>query len=254
MRACLITSFVLFAALNAHADPPPGVSPQAWQIAELAMATQRQAQKENDLAKYRRAHALYQEYLAKNADDAEATLTFCDAAILFKLERYDEAAKMYDRVLTLAPTGKRLAEVGHAFVLSTKNAAEVPDGGVGCSEPNACAIPAGTQRVLAAFDRYLRVVKTGDEVVHIEYNRARVYYDYHQYATAAPLFDEVVATQPEHELAGYSALLELDCWFMAKRLDEMRSAIARFKKSPIWNDGKLRAGIEEIETALQKKP
>jgi tetratricopeptide (TPR) repeat protein len=234
------------------------VSPEAWHIAEQATVLHKQAQQDNDPAKYERAHQLYQQYLAKNADTPDADLTYFDAELLFKLERYDQAARLYERVVTLAPKGKYLRDAAYAHVLATRNAIhaddrEAPDAGVACNKPGPCDLPADVQRLLAAYDRYVAVAAPHDEPA-VEYRRARTYYEYNQWAKAAPLFDAIVARHPDHELAVYSATLELDCWAMLKRQDEVRAAIARFKKSPLMRDENARQQIEQLEKALKKKP
>ena len=245
MRTALV-SIVLLAGV-AQADP----SPQA--LLDEASTLHKQAQKDHDAQKYERAHQLYQQYLAKNPDDANATTSFFDAELLFHLQRYAEAARMYDRVLTLAPKGKYADEAAYAFVMSTKNAArptDQKDAKPPCPDLKPCAIPPDLQRLVGAFDRYLAL--TNKERPVMEYRRARIFYEYQHFAEAAPQFEHIFASDPDNELATYSANLEMDCLAILKRYDELRALVERVKKSPAMRDAVVQQQVRDNEAALKK--
>jgi tetratricopeptide (TPR) repeat protein len=187
MRTALVALILCVGV--AHAQPA---------LLDQASALHKQAQKDHDVAKYQRAHELYQQYLARNPDTSDATTAFYDAELLFHLQRYDEAAKMYDRVITTAPKGKFADEAAYAFVISTKNAArptDQPDRKPPCPDMKPCPIPADLQRLIGAFERYMAI--TNKERPVMEYRRARIYYEYQHFAEAAQQFDHVFTSYPD---------------------------------------------------------
>ncbi len=257
MRTALVAALVLGFGI-AHAEEPKWPSDEARRWGEAAAALQKQAYKEKSEKKYEEAHALYQKYLAKYPDRSDGELSYFDAELLFNLQRYDEAAKMYQRVLDIAPKGKHADEAAYAYVVSTKNAVHTtaPAGGKPpCADMKPCPIPADLQRLIAAFDRYLAVVSASDDNTRatMEYRRARVWYEYQHFAEAAPLFDHVFAAYPNHELATYSANLEMDCLAILKRYDELRALVERIKKSPVMRDQVVQQQVQEMDAGLKKR-
>lgn len=248
MRTALVAAILLSAV--AHAQAPSRA------LLDEASQLHQQAQRDHDKAKYERAHQLYQQYLAGNRDDADASTSFFDAELLFRLERYDEAATMYERVTTLAPKGKHTDEAAYGFVIAAKNAVKSDNGSQGkppCPEPKPCPIPADQQRLLAAFDRYLQVTAKSADRPNIEYRRARVFYERNHFAEAAQQFDHVFTTYPDHELATYSANLEMDCLAILKRYDELRALVERVKKSPSMADEVTQKQVRDNDAALKKR-
>lgn len=240
MRTALV--LVLLSAV-AHAQPS---------LLDEATALHKQAQKDHDAFKYERAHTLYQQYLAHSADDADATASFYDAELLFHLQRYVDAAKMYERVLTLAPKGKFTAEAAYAYVISAKNAAPRVDGAPPCPDLKPCAIPADQRRLLDAFDRYLALVAQDQHRPAMEYRKAKLLYDLQHFAEAAPIFDHIFSAYAGNELATYSANLEMDCLALLKRWDELRALVDRVKKSPIMSDATTQQQVRDNDAALKK--
>ena len=95
-------------------------------------------------------------------------MAFYYAELLFKLQRYDEAAKMYERSIDVEPHGSYTHEAAYAYVISTKNAVktpslDVPDAGPACPDMKPCAIPADVQRLIGAFGRYLALAAKTDK-------------------------------------------------------------------------------------------
>jgi tetratricopeptide (TPR) repeat protein len=73
-------------------------------------------------------------------------------------------------------------------------------------------IPERDRKMLAAFDLYLSTVKDpkDDELVRIEFTKGNVLRRYGRYDQAIPIFKDLVAKHPEHELAEDAANLWLD--------------------------------------------
>jgi tetratricopeptide (TPR) repeat protein len=255
MRTALIAA-ILCCGVAAPAEEPTSANDEADRWAQQATVLHKQAQQEKNEKKYEDAHALYQKYLAKYPDVNDGVLSFYDAELLFHLQRYDEAAKMYERVITIAPKGKHLDEAAYAFVMATKNAARPTDQAgrkPPCPDMKPCAIPPDLQRLVAAFDRYIAVVAAGKERPNIEYRRARVFYEYQHFAEAAAQFDRIFASYPDNELAIYSANLEMDCLAILKRFDELRALVERVKKSPAMKDETTQRQIQDMEAGLKKR-
>ena len=255
MRTALIAAVVVGFAI-AHAEELKWPSDEARALGEQATELHKQAQREKDDKKYQEAHALYQKYLAKYHDLADGDVSYFDAELLFHLQRYEEAAKMYERVITVAPTGKHASEAAYADVVSTKNAAHQPNEAGGkppCPDMKPCQIPPDIQRLAAAFDRYVAVVPGNKERPTMEYRRARIYYEYQHLAEPAPMFAHIFAVYPDHELATYSANLELDCLAILKRYDQLRALVERIKKSPAMKDATTQQQVREIDAGLKKR-
>jgi tetratricopeptide (TPR) repeat protein len=236
-----------------------GDEADAKRLMELATVAHKRAQQTKDVKDYEKAAGLYQQYFAKADHPDEHAMSFYYAELLFRLQRYDEAAKYYDRTITVDPRGKYADEAAYALVISTKNAVKTPDpkpdSPPPCPEMKPCPIPADLQRLLAAFDRYLATVApTAKDRATMEYRRARLYYDYQHFAEAAPIFDHIVAAYPDNELAIYAANLEMDCLTIAKRYEPLRTLVERVKKSPtLMKDETTQKQVRDVEDVLKKK-
>jgi tetratricopeptide (TPR) repeat protein len=224
-----------------------------------ATVAHKHAQQTKDPKDYEKAAALYEQYFAKPNHPDEAAMSFYYAELLFRMQRYDEAAKYYDRSLTVDPKSTFADEAAYALVMSTKNAVKTPnptpDSPPPCPDMKPCPIPADMQRLLRAFDRYLAIVPaTAKDRATMEYRRARVYYDFQHFDEAAPIFAHIVANYPDSELATYSTNLEIDCLAILKRYDQLRTLIERVKKNPAqMKDETTQKLVREMDAGLKKK-
>jgi tetratricopeptide (TPR) repeat protein len=247
MRTALV--FLILCAGIARAEEL-----DAARLAELATVAHKDAQKTKDPKKYEEAAGYYEKYFAK-PDAKEGVMAFYYGELLFNLQRYDQAAKMYERSITVEPKSKFADEAAYAYVISTKNAIHKDDaaGKPPCPDSKPCPIPADKQRLLTAFDRYLAIVTpTNKDRATMEYRRAQLFYEYNHFAEAAPIFDHVFVSYPGNELATYSANLEMDCLALLKRYGELRALVERVKKSPIMSDATTQKQVHDNEAALKK--
>jgi len=247
MRTALV--LVLLSAVPARADSDTA----HW--ADLATTTHKAAQKSQDPKQYQEAAAYYEKYFAK-PDDKEGPMAFYYGELLFKLQRYADAAKMYERSIDVEPKGEFAKEAVYAYVMSTKNAVTTPPmtpDHAPCPGLKPCPIPADLQRLIAAFDRYDAMVPESPQRPNMEYRRARVFYEYNHFAEAAPQFDHIFTAYPHNELATYSANLEMDCLAGLKRYGELRALVERVKKSPIMSDATTQEQVRDVEAALKKQ-
>lgn len=209
---------------------------EAEEIAEntlrrLAMEYHKDAKKLRGTAEeqtYRLAHDLYAHYLTvfpKPREGAEVNyvffMRFYFADVLYKLEKFKDAAENYSMVVDMNPhpKEKRDKEIVLAAAESTvraydelvedldrKNPPEVSG-----SEPK--SIPDIKQKLIDSCQRYIRYVGSeGDKIVEIRYKMARIYYTYNHFDQAAPAFNDIVKNHPANPVACYSANLVLDIY------------------------------------------
>jgi tetratricopeptide (TPR) repeat protein len=258
MRTALVLLFVGF-AVAARAGLPDDQDPQVVRWEELATTTHKAAQQTNDTKKYEEAAGYYEKWLAKPGREHEGVMAFYYGELLFKLQRYADAARLYERAITVEPKAKWSDEAAYAYVIATKNAVQSksPDDDAAkppCAELKPCPIPDDMMRLIAAFRRYLEVVTpTAKDRATMEYRQARVWYGYQHFAEAAPLFDHVFVAYPDNELATYSANLEMDCLANLKRWRDLRALVERIKKSPIMKDATTQQQVREVEAGLKKQ-
>jgi cellulose synthase operon protein C len=249
MRTAL--ALLVLCAGVARADEP-----DAKRLMELATVAHKHAQETKDAKDYEQAASLYQQYFAKPDHPEEHAMSFHYAELLFRLQRYEEAAKYYDRAVTVDPKGKFAKEAAYGTMISMRNATDTPDRARGkppCPDTKPCPIPQDLQRLVAAFDHYMAIVPESPERTNVEYRRARVYYEHNHFAEAAPQFDHILVAHPDNELAVYSANLEMDCLAILKRYDELRALVERVKKNPVlMKDATTQQQVRDNDAALKK--
>ncbi len=72
-------------------------------------------------------------------------------------------------------------------------------------------IPEVQQKMLDAFETYIKYVPNSPELVTIKYRKARTLYEYNHFKDAAPLFKDIAKNHQDSDLAVYSANLLFDC-------------------------------------------
>jgi tetratricopeptide (TPR) repeat protein len=252
MRTALVLA-ILCAGVVRAAEPSDA---EASVLMQQATVAHKHAQQTKDPKDYEAAAKLYEQYFARPAHPEEHAMSFYYAELLFRMQRYDDAAKYYERTVTVDPKGKFAKEAAYASMISMKNAMRSPvdDGGKPpCPEMKPCPIPNDAQRLVAAFDRYLTIVPESPERSNVEYRRARIYYGYQHFAEAASQFDHILVAYPDHEFATYSANLEMDCLAILKRYDELRALVERVKKNPVlMKDATTQQQVRDNDAALKK--
>ena len=251
MRTALVVMVLCAGAVRA-AEPTDA---EASRLMQEATVAHKQAKQTKDPKDYAKAADLYARYFARPAHPEEHAVSFYYAELLFEQQRYEDAAKYYERAIAVDPKGKFAKQAAYAAMIAWKNTISQPqDPKKGpCPDMKPCPIPAGLQHLLAAFDRYLAMVPDSPEVPNVEYRKARVYYEHNHFAEAAPLFDHIFATWPKSELATYSANLEMDCLAIGKRYEALRALVERVKKSPSMSDAMTQQQVREMDEGLKKK-
>jgi TolA-binding protein len=191
---------------------------------ELALIWHKEAQRTKNSDTYALDKFVYKVFLDHFPSDKDAyDMGFYYGELLWTLENWKDAAEQYTKVVEMNPKGKYVKDAAYAAVLAWKNALNVDDHEQaelvqsdrdklkekgGKLEP--LKIPEYQQKMIDAFDTYLKYVPDAKETVTIMYRRARIFYEYNHFAEAAPLFQEIVDKHCDDELAIYSANLLLD--------------------------------------------
>src|SRR5450432_2757816 len=175
---------------------------------ELALIWHKEAQKTKNSDTYALDKYVYKVFLDHFPKDKDAyDMSFYYGELLWTLENWKDAAEQYTKVVELNPKGKYVKDAAYAAVLAWKNALNVDDHEqrelvendrakmkdtekAGTLQP--LKIPEYQQKMINAFDTYLKYVPDAKETVTIMYRRARIFYEYNHFAEAAPLFQEIV--------------------------------------------------------------
>jgi tetratricopeptide (TPR) repeat protein len=209
-------------------------------LRELATIWHKEAQKTQNNETYALAQYLYKEYLERFPAEKDVyTMRFYYAELLFKLgevygktEYWEGAADQYRLLIEADPKGQHVKEAAYAQVIAWKNALNIDDTQaekVKNADPTKpVEISEKLQKMLAAFDTYIKYVPDAPELVQIKYNRARIYYEHNRFDTAAPMFDDIATNHSKSELAVFAANLYLDCLNVLKDYGTLDTAVDRY--------------------------
>jgi tetratricopeptide (TPR) repeat protein len=238
----------------------------AGTLRELATVWHKEAQKTQNNDTYALAQYLYREYIDKFPNEKDSyMMAFYYGELLFKIERWKEAAEVYTRVVKMDPKGKFVQDAAYAAVISWKNALNVDDSGQGAKREQRkddkqnfrpLPIPEAQQKMIEAFDTYIKYVPRAgnDQLVNIKYRKARVFYEYNHFDQAIPLFEDIVTNHTEHELAVYAANLLLDCFNILGRYEDIEKYVARFVKMPaLMKDPEFGKQMKDIQDGVEGK-
>ena len=161
-----------------------------------------------------------------------------------KTELWENAAVSFTNVVKNGKVDQKLQkESAYAAVLGWKNALAVDPrvkvnpitvGEEGDKIPEAKPIPDREQKMLEAFDIYIKYVKDpkDDELVGMKFLKANMYRRYNHFDEAIPLFEDIIKTSPGHETAYYSANIILDSLILTHKYDEMLKWVEYFAANP----------------------
>ena len=219
-----------------------------YQVRRLATTYHREAQALNNESVYALSYNLYEDYVTHFSDIAETatayTMSFYYAELLYRNERYEDAASMWERCLEINPEGEYTEQATYKAVLAYTRLVDletVPDiqiqpeedGDVPIPEP--VPLPVVMQNLLAAADRYLAINPPDEYAVEVEYVAARVLYDYAHLNEVVPRFGNIAMNYAtvDGERAKVSAELLLDSLGALHRYSEMEEWIDTLRDSPL---------------------
>jgi len=217
---------------------------------ELALIWHKEAQKTKNQDTYALDKFIYKVYLDHFPKDKDSyEMSYYYGELLWTLENWKDAAEQYTKVVEMNPGGKYVKDAAYAAVLAWKNALNVDDhehqdqvkadqdklkdrekGGE--KKMAAMEIPEYQQKMIGAFDTYIKYVPDAPELVTIKYRKARIYYEYNHFDEAAKLFEDIVRKFPKHELAIYSANLLLDSLNAQGKTKEVVAWVDKFLEMP----------------------
>ncbi len=214
---------------------------------ELALIWHKEAQKTKNSDTYALDKYVYKVFLDHFPKDKDAyDMGFYYGELLWTLENWKDAAEQYTKVVEMNPTGKYVKEAAYAAVLAWKNALNVDDHeqreiveasregkkDAGSTKLQPLKIPEYQQKMIGAFDTYLKYVPDAPEVVTIKYRKARIYYEYNHFDEAGKLFEDIVNKHSDNELAVYSANLLLDSLNAQGKTKDVITYVDKFLENP----------------------
>ncbi len=220
-------------------------------LRRLAQEWNREAAKTRRKETKAQSETMYADYLALFSDtDYGLQMRFERADLLFKLERFDDAATGYREVVERSPEGGKFIEEAATDHI---RAIEEHLKDLGLRLPGNLSEPTEPhpehRRLVAAADLYLEKVaspKEPSERAAVALTAARVLYAYNQYPEALARFDGIVTQHPETEQAEVAANLVADIHNLRKDWQSLYDAARRYLDAPRLMEGrpKLRAALE----------
>jgi pentatricopeptide repeat protein len=219
---------------------------------ELAMLWHAEGLKTLNQQTLDNAEALYHVYL-DSFHDAENALTMQInyAELLWSLAsmerdskkqqaRWEATAGEHSRVVQWPGVAEaQRKDSAYATVLAWKNAlavdvgAEAPDWQASSGAPAAEPIPDKEQKMMQAFDVYLKYItdKKDVERTSILFFTGRLYWKHNHFDEAVKYLSEVVTEHPEDDVAEFAANILLDSLNKAGRHDEMLDWVRRMHEN-----------------------
>ena len=225
---------------------------------ELARAFHSEAARTQNFETLAYAEKLYKVYLETFPSAADYAQTrYYYAELLWsrakaegkprlRAELWERAAIAFgDAIKTGKLDAKLTKESAYAAVLAWIEAVGLDRDDAKTSGP----IPEREQKLLAAFDFYIRRVPDPDPdvLVGLKFLEGNVYRRYGQYAKAIPMFEEIIAKHPTHETAEFAANLLLDIY---NKQDNEQALIALTDK--LLANTKILTGRDDLITRLKK--
>ncbi|MCA9564312.1 MAG: tetratricopeptide repeat protein, partial [Myxococcales bacterium] len=176
-----------------------------YQVRLQATTFHREAQVLNNQLWYAMAYNLYGDYvnhfLEVGEPDTAYTMAYYYAELLYRNERYQDAAQMWERCLDMNPDGEYTEEAVYKAVLAyTKlvdleteapvlNASNLM--GENGQRPDPMPLPDVIQDLLRASDRYMSLNPPDEFAVEVKYVAAHVLYEYGHFEEASERFADV---------------------------------------------------------------
>lgn len=239
----------------------------------------REAQVTKSNSLYKMAYFLYDNFVDTFPDSEHIyEMTFYDAEILYRLERWKKAAKMYDKVIEINPEGEYTEKAAHGMVLayfevvntSEERAdlenpiqyqqnddraedVENEDGEENDKAPEQEEISDIKKELVEACKTYQKHVPEGDKIVDVKYTMARVYYEHNHLKRAIEVFKDIAFNHPEHDLAVVSANLHLDAINLLDDFGMLHEAVSKYSEERPFEDQEFYASVDKLKRAIRFK-
>jgi tetratricopeptide (TPR) repeat protein len=220
-------------------------------LREIATTWHREAQVTKNKDTYALAMYVYKDYIDHFPKEKDIyIMTYYYADLLYKLEKWEECAEYFLKVLSIDSKGKYTEEAAKAAVLSYRNLKKIDeakhvttaivvedDKDKGKKKKTRADYPPKPlseldKKVLAAYEIYMKYLPKGEKIVEVWYDYARTYYDYNEFDKAQPYFEKIVNERSDHYLAPYAGNLLLDILNLKEDYKSMKMYVDRFVKDP----------------------
>lgn len=240
----------------------------------------REAQKTKNPDLYAMAYFLYKFYLQTfQQTEKEYQMTFFYGELLYKLQKWEEAADAYERVLEIKPKGEYTNESAHGLVLSyfkivsiseeqadlnkaneemlasTEDSDDKKEGEKAKPKPPPTPkeIPELHKKLINACTLYSELNPDGDRIVDVKYTMARVYYDFNHLEEAITALKDIAYSHPEHRLAIIAANLHLDALNLLNKFDDLHAAVLEYlEKRPIKDEAFI-SDLQALNSSIRFK-
>ncbi|MCB9531633.1 MAG: tetratricopeptide repeat protein [Myxococcales bacterium] len=237
-------------------------------VRALATTYHREGQVTANETLYALAFALYGDYVEVFGDSPYAyQMWFYYGELLYRNESWEAAARAYDRSLALStPQANQFDEEStHAACVAYSNtvdlsAAATTSAGTATTDedelppvPEPREIPETYTQMMNACNRYLATTSDPARAAEVEYVVAFLYYNYDHLDEAANRFGAIALDHPEvtDQRAVTSAELALDSLALARRFEDMKVWIDRFKASARLNtDPEFSALLQDLSAQV----
>lgn len=222
-------------------------------IRRLAQVWNREAMKTRNSRTYGYARTMYEDYLRLFPETKYVyEMRFQLGDLYFKLEKFNEAARMYEQTVLADPAGKYLEPAANDNILAVEE--DIRDQGL--RKPRQIdarqTIPRPKKRLIAACDRYVNIVPDAKAVVKgvnkkvaIRLKAAKTYYDYGHNDAALGRFEEIVEKHPGSSQAEVAANLVIDIYNQREDWKALyaRSVAYRGMRALTWERAPLAAEL-----------
>ncbi len=184
-------------------------------------------------------------------------LHFYRAEVLYSQKKWMEAADSYVDASKIAPKDKMTDEAVYNALLALdqltarvdkiERFTEEQQKNMDMQERD---IPEGEKRFIEIAQSYLKEYPKGDRIVDVQFRIAAIYYRYHHFGTALPLFEKIVAEHPKHRSAVTSASIVLDVLNMQKNYAKLDETARRYGKIADLGDAKFKTEIKAISQQI----
>lgn len=225
------------------------------QIKEFAQFRHYEGQKTRSGRYFQEAIAFYRAYLRAFGTRKESyEMHFWLGELLFKLRRYDEAAKEYMFALKVNPKGKYSLDAGYNTILAyhklmkrkRMDVSDVRFRGRKGKNLKKKPLPPLAKRFLAAASLFLKYFPKGERGIDVAYKSAQTFYRYNHLKEALPRFYFLVQKHPKHEYAMYSAHYILDTYNIKEEWDNLNKWSWKFYRMPALGNRKFKKEVRSI--------
>ncbi len=239
----------------------------------------REAQVTKNKSLYKMAFFLYDNFLDTFPESEHIyEMTFYDAEILYRLERYEKAAKLYRDVIDIDPEGEYTEKAAHGMVLAyfevvntseeradLENPIQYEDNEARTEEvegdeeeggketPEKKEISDIKKDLVEACQIYQKHVPEGDKIVDVKYTMARVYYEHNHLEKAIEIFQDIAFNHPDHELAVVSANLHLDSINLLDDFEMLHEAVSQYMNDRPFEDEEFYSSVDTLNRAIRFK-